>query len=132
MDFRDYGVEKLAKHIKDGTLSAREVTEAALANIERLNVLLNAFCAINPEDALKQADSIDALISRGDDPGPLAGVPLGVKDMEDAKAAPAAAAAAAAVAPPPEPAAAPPVLPEGIEENLFLDEDLDDLPSDED
>lgn len=41
-----------------------------------------------------------------------------------------AAAAAAAASPPEDPAEV--ELPEGIEENLFLDEDLDDLPSDED
>jgi len=85
MDFRNSTVYELANSVRTKKLSAREVTQAALDNIERLNGELNAFCSINPEDALEQADAVDELIAKGEDPGPLAGIPLGVKDLEDAR-----------------------------------------------
>lgn len=84
MDFRDHSIVDLVKRIKRRELSAREVTEAALANIDRLNGQLNAFCAVDREGALKQAEQIDSLLAAGKPVGPLAGIPLGVKDMEDA------------------------------------------------
>ena len=84
MDFRDTSVIELAKQVNEKTRSARELTEAAISNIERLDPTINAFCAFNPEDALVQADAIDQRIAGGETL-PLAGIPIGVKDLEDAK-----------------------------------------------
>ena len=56
----------------------------ALARIDRVDPHLHAFVALDGERALAEADAVDARVARGEDPGPLAGVPLGVKDMEDA------------------------------------------------
>ena len=85
MDFRDYSITDLVNKIKGKEISAHEVTSSALANIETKDKLINAFCAVKDEDALTQADNIDKRIRKGEDVGPLAGIPIGVKDLEDAK-----------------------------------------------
>jgi Asp-tRNA(Asn)/Glu-tRNA(Gln) amidotransferase A subunit family amidase len=84
-DFRTITVEELTRRISARELTAAAVTEAALGRIEKLNPTLNAFVAIDADDARAQAAAIDARLDRGDDVGPLAGVPIGVKDLEDAK-----------------------------------------------
>jgi len=84
MDFRDYSISELVQKVKSTEMSARELTQAALANIEKLDNVINAFCAVNAEDALAQADAIDSAIASGEDPGRLAGMPIGIKDLEDA------------------------------------------------
>lgn len=84
MDFRTVGVAELARRVRAAEISAREVAALALARIETLNPVLNAFVAVDAERALEQAAAVDQLVATGADPGPLAGVPLGVKDSEDA------------------------------------------------
>ena len=58
--------------------------QAALDRIERFDGELGAFVAVDGEAALAEAAAIDARIAGGEDVGPLAGVPLAVKDLEDA------------------------------------------------
>ena len=70
-----------AIHNRD--LSAREVIQAAFARIEAKNPNLNCFTTILTEQALIDADTIDGEIARGEDPGPLAGVPFAVKNLFD-------------------------------------------------
>ncbi len=82
MDFLSDSVEAIAARVRTGEQSAREVTQHALDRIEALNPSINAFVAWDGERALAQADAIDARVVAGDDPGPLAGVPIGVKDLE--------------------------------------------------
>jgi aspartyl-tRNA(Asn)/glutamyl-tRNA(Gln) amidotransferase subunit A len=48
-----------------------------------VNPVINAFVALRAEDARVEARALTERIARGDDPGPLAGVPFGVKDLED-------------------------------------------------
>lgn len=67
-----------------GEVSAREVTEVALNRIEATNGEVNAFVAVDAERALTDAAEIDRRIAAGEDVGRLAGVPIGVKDTEDA------------------------------------------------
>ncbi|WP_370318436.1 AtzE family amidohydrolase [Oricola sp.] len=76
---------EIAAAVKAGKLTARGVTEAALARTENLNPLLNAFTAITSERGLAKADAVDAEIAAGRDPGPLAGVPFAVKNLFDIK-----------------------------------------------
>ncbi|MBV1696151.1 MAG: amidase, partial [Hyphomicrobiales bacterium] len=71
----------LAASIKARRLSAVEATRATLARIERLQPVLNCFITVCADEALSAAAAIDARIARGEDPGPLAGVPLAVKDL---------------------------------------------------
>jgi aspartyl-tRNA(Asn)/glutamyl-tRNA(Gln) amidotransferase subunit A len=82
MEFLDDSVEAIAARVRAGEQSAREVTEHAIGRIEALNPVLNAFVAWDGERALAQADAVDAAVAAGRDPGPLAGVPVGVKDLE--------------------------------------------------
>lgn len=82
MDFLDDSVEAIAARVRGGEQSAREVVEHAIGRIEALNPTLNAFVAWDGERALTQADAVDATVASGGDPGLLAGVPVGVKDLE--------------------------------------------------
>jgi Asp-tRNA(Asn)/Glu-tRNA(Gln) amidotransferase A subunit family amidase len=85
MDFRKHTIEALVGDVRAGRTSAVALTRAALANIETTRSTINAFCAVDPDLALAAARVIDARIAEGDPVGPLAGIPCGVKDLEDAK-----------------------------------------------
>lgn len=85
MDFRRTTVADLARQVSDRSMSAREATAAALDNIDRLDRELGAFVAVDGEAALAEAHAVDERIASGEDVGPLAGVPLAVKDLEDAE-----------------------------------------------
>lgn len=76
----------LAARVRAGSLSSRELVAASLAAIEADDGVVGAFIAVDGERALEAAAAIDARVSagEGDDLGPLAGVPFGVKDTEDA------------------------------------------------
>lgn len=84
VDFRRLGLEELSGRVRRGELSAREVAAHALDRIEALNPWCNAFVAVDGDRALEQAAAVDQMVAAGADPGPLAGVPIGVKDNEDA------------------------------------------------
>jgi aspartyl-tRNA(Asn)/glutamyl-tRNA(Gln) amidotransferase subunit A len=77
------GVVEVAEAVRAGTRSAAEVVEGCLAAIAVGNTELNAFVHVDEELARAAAGAVDAAVARGDDPGPLAGVPFGVKDLED-------------------------------------------------
>jgi aspartyl-tRNA(Asn)/glutamyl-tRNA(Gln) amidotransferase subunit A len=85
MDFRTTSLEGWVQRVRLKELSAREMVESALQNIERTHHTLNAFCAVDPKTSLKEADAIDKRLARGDAVGPLAGIPVGIKDLEEAK-----------------------------------------------
>ena len=70
-----------ADAIRARTLSARELTEACLGRIERLQPVLNCFISPDPEGALAAAGRADAALAQGAKVGPLHGVPLAHKDM---------------------------------------------------
>ncbi|MEM9565606.1 MAG: amidase family protein, partial [Actinomycetota bacterium] len=82
MDFLSESVADIAARVNAGQQSAREVTEHAIGRIEALNPTLNAFVAWDGDAAMAQADAIDARVAAGESVGPLAGVPVGVKDLE--------------------------------------------------
>lgn len=84
MDFRRERIEDLAARVQDGSLSARELVDAALDRIDDLNPTLGAFVAVDDDEARRAAAAIDDRVARGHDVGPLAGIPIGVKDTEDA------------------------------------------------
>ncbi|MBA3280779.1 MAG: amidase [Acidimicrobiia bacterium] len=84
MDFRYERVEELSERVTRREVSAREVTAAALARIEVTNEAVGAFVAVDADAAMAEAAEIDERLAAGDDVGPLAGIPIGVKDTEDA------------------------------------------------
>jgi len=83
VDFRTETVAGLAGRVRAGELAAQDLVLHALERIEELNPRLNAFVAYDGERAIREAAEIDRRVAGGDDPGPLAGIPIGVKDLED-------------------------------------------------
>ena len=71
----------VAKAIADKRVSSREVTQSCLDRIAQWQPKLNAFMAIEAEEALKAADAADAALAKGGAKGVLHGVPLAHKDM---------------------------------------------------
>jgi len=69
----------LAALVKSKKVSATDAAKSALARLDAVNPKLNAVIDHRPDDVLKHASSVDAAIARGEDAGPLAGVPLTVK-----------------------------------------------------
>lgn len=74
---------EIAARVRSRELTARQVVEAFLERIERLQKRLNAFTQILSDLALEQARGIDEAVRAGRSPGPLAGVPVAVKDIID-------------------------------------------------
>ena len=72
---------ELAARYRRRELSPVEVVDNALARIEQVNPALNCFAFTYPEEARAAARGAEAAFARGDDPGPLAGVPLAIKDL---------------------------------------------------
>src|SRR2546426_4929786 len=62
-------------------ISARELAADFCTQIEARNPELNAYLALSPERARRQADRIDALVAAGKPLPPLAGVPVAIKDV---------------------------------------------------
>ncbi len=85
LDFRTRSLAEWAGAVRGRATSARELTDAALANIAAWDKKVNAFTAVDAERARAEADAVDARIAAGEDVGPLAGIPIGVKDLEDAR-----------------------------------------------
>jgi amidase len=72
---------ELARRIRAKELSASEVMEAHLAQIERVNPQVNAIVTLLPERAIEQARAADAALARGAPAGPLHGLPVAHKDL---------------------------------------------------
>jgi amidase len=70
------GAAEQAALVREGEVTARELVEASLEAIERLDPDVNAFAFVAAERALAEADLV-----RRHDPRPLCGVPLAVKDL---------------------------------------------------
>src|SRR4051794_15136703 len=76
-------VIELADAVRRGDVKAVELLDDALTAIDERNDELNAFVHLDPEGARAAAERVDEAVARGEDPGPFAGVPFGVKDLED-------------------------------------------------
>jgi aspartyl-tRNA(Asn)/glutamyl-tRNA(Gln) amidotransferase subunit A len=75
----ELSVAELADRVREGVVSARAVTEAALARIDASREL-NAFLHVARDAALAAADAVDAKRARGEVLGKLSGVPIAIKD----------------------------------------------------
>ncbi|HOL16993.1 MAG TPA: amidase family protein, partial [Bacillota bacterium] len=69
-----------AKAVNNREISARELTEAYLNRCTTLNSTLHSLVHIFEQEALRQAEAVDSLVSRGETALPLAGVPVVLKD----------------------------------------------------
>ncbi len=74
-------IDAVAQGLRSRTFSAVELTGEALQFAEAQNPATNAYLRFSPERALAAAARVDLKIARGEDPGPLAGVPVAVKDV---------------------------------------------------
>jgi len=72
---------ELARRIQAKDLSVREVMEAHLAQIERINPQVNAIVTLLPEQAMDQAAVADEALAHGEEVGPLHGLPVAHKDL---------------------------------------------------
>ena len=73
----------LAERIRTRDVSVREVVEAHLAWIERVNPRVNAIVTHCPERALDEARAADETLARGEPTGPLFGLPIAHKDLNE-------------------------------------------------
>ncbi len=71
---------ELAAQVRAGARSARSAVDEALAVIAEREPELHAFNLVLADEARAAADAIDAAVAAGNDPGPLAGVPIALKD----------------------------------------------------
>jgi aspartyl-tRNA(Asn)/glutamyl-tRNA(Gln) amidotransferase subunit A len=76
-------VVEVADAVRAGDLKATEILDECLDAVAARNGDLNAFVHLDADAERAAAQQVDEAVARGDDPGPLAGVPFGVKDLED-------------------------------------------------
>ncbi len=69
----------IAADIRSGAASARSLVNDAVRRHEASS--LGAYIVFDPEGARRQADAVDSAVARGEDPGPLAGITVSVKDL---------------------------------------------------
>ena len=80
----DSGARGLAHAVRTGATTARHLVEESLERIAA-HADLNAVTALRADEALAEADAVDAAVGRGEDPGPLAGLPVLAKDNDDVR-----------------------------------------------
>src|ERR1035441_1389750 len=74
-------IESIRAGLSDKKFSAVEIAQQALQFATAENPKTNAYLMLSPERALDAARKVDEKLARGEDPGPLAGVPVAVKDV---------------------------------------------------
>lgn len=75
----------LAARIARREVSCEEVMRAFLARIGAVDRKVNAICTLLPAEALQEAKEKDEALARGEEPGPLYGLPIAIKDMAETK-----------------------------------------------
>ncbi|NCJ07321.1 Asp-tRNA(Asn)/Glu-tRNA(Gln) amidotransferase subunit GatA [Synechococcales cyanobacterium C] len=73
-------IRELHQQLVSKARSATEITQEALARVDRLEPKLRSFLTVTAEQALAQAQQVDAQIAAGDTIGLLTGIPIGIKD----------------------------------------------------
>jgi aspartyl-tRNA(Asn)/glutamyl-tRNA(Gln) amidotransferase subunit A len=84
-------LSELRDGIASGRVKATDLVNTYYERIERINPRLNVYLSLTRERAFTQANKIDAAAAKGDPLGPLAGVPVGIKDVLVMRGAPATA-----------------------------------------
>ncbi len=79
---------ELAAQVRSGERRAVDALDDCLARVAERDPSLGAFVHLDEAGARAAAERVDAIVASGADPGPFAGVPLGVKDLEDARGMP--------------------------------------------
>src|SRR5689334_4902274 len=81
MQIPTLSIDLIRTGLRAGEFSAVELAGEALRFAEQENPKTNAYLRLSPERALEQARRVDAAVAEQRDPGPLAGVPIAVKDV---------------------------------------------------
>jgi aspartyl-tRNA(Asn)/glutamyl-tRNA(Gln) amidotransferase subunit A len=76
----ELGAEEIATQVRSREASATEVLESCLARTARVEPLIGAYLEVFEVEARTRAAEVDRRVAAGDDPGPLAGVPVALKD----------------------------------------------------
>lgn len=87
-EFLDRDIADQGAALRGGQLRAIDLIEATLARIGQRNPALNAFVHVDADGARHAARLVDDALQRGEDPGPLAGIPIAVKDLIDVRGMP--------------------------------------------
>ncbi len=80
MDFKDMTAVELSKEIKAGNITVKEAVESVFEVIENKEASIHAYVTLDKENALKKAEEIQKKIDAKELTGPLAGVPVAIKD----------------------------------------------------
>ena len=84
MDITDLSASALSVAIHERRISCREVMQAYLERIQRVNPRFNAIVNLqNPADLLQQADDRDVMLARGESMGWMHGMPQAIKDLSN-------------------------------------------------
>ncbi len=81
MSLNELTAHELSARMDAGEISSREITTDVLEAIDKTDPTINAFISVDPEQALERAESIDRRRAAGARLGPLAGIPLAIKDV---------------------------------------------------
>jgi aspartyl-tRNA(Asn)/glutamyl-tRNA(Gln) amidotransferase subunit A len=81
MSLAGYSIDSIRAGLIEKKFSAEDLAKEALAYAEGENPKTNAYLTLAPERALAAARAVDQKIAAGQEPGPLAGVPVAVKDV---------------------------------------------------
>ncbi len=81
LDVPSLTIDAVRDGLKSKEFSAVELTQHVLGLAETENLKTNAFLHFCPERAIQAAEEVDRKLAQGIDPGPLAGVPIAVKDV---------------------------------------------------
>ena len=84
-------LSELREGIASGRVKATDLANSYYERIEKVNAKLNVFLSLTKERAREQAERVDAAAAKGDPLGPLAGIPIGIKDVLVMRGAPATA-----------------------------------------
>jgi aspartyl-tRNA(Asn)/glutamyl-tRNA(Gln) amidotransferase subunit A len=79
-DLLDLSIQQLGVLLSTREASTEEIVRAALARIKEVEPTVNAFISVDEDRALREALEVDAARVRGDELGPLAGIPIAIKD----------------------------------------------------
>ncbi|MEY2995191.1 MAG: aspartyl/glutamyl-tRNA(Asn/Gln) amidotransferase subunit [Actinomycetota bacterium] len=80
MSLTETSAFEIAAEVRAGRLRATDVLEAHLANVAARESEIHAFNTVTADEARRSAEAVDAAVAAGRDPGPLAGVPIALKD----------------------------------------------------
>jgi aspartyl-tRNA(Asn)/glutamyl-tRNA(Gln) amidotransferase subunit A len=74
-------IDEIRDRVTSASQTAADIARSFYGVIEDRNPKINAYLTLSRDRAEAQAAKVDAAVTRGDDPGPLAGVPVGIKDV---------------------------------------------------